>query len=275
MGKTTTLAFISDLHAGSTLAPCPQPIELDNGGMYEPSKVQRYLNAKLDQFWGEVENARRDRLGVVLNGDLVDGQVKQSAEVISPHPHVEFAVIKDILAPLSRLRPNFIYVTRGTEAHTGKAGHKDEAVAHYLAKEQKLTVERCPDTGRYSHQLAAFRVAGHLIWASHHGKTGSVGWSNVINNRALHIWLECTKRGHPAPELVVQAHNHKFDDSGWKHPTRVVQQPAWQLKTAHAHKVAAMELSDLGGVLVQARSHQRLEVEPVVYPPDPSTVKDH
>lgn len=55
----------------------------------------------------------------------------------------------------------------------------------------------------------------------------------------------------------------------------VIQQGAWQLKSAHAHKVAAMELSDLGGVIIQAQAGRRPDVEAIIYPPSPSSPKVH
>lgn len=265
--KETVVSF-SDPHAGSTLGPCPKPIRLDEGGWYTPGPEQLWLNQKLDLFWDRVEAARGDTLGVFLNGDLLDGQVKGSAQVISPHPHVEFAVLKDILARMVSLKPDWVMVTRGTGAHVGLSGAKDEAAGHYLAKECGLPVIQNADTGKYSHYIARKQVHGSLLWATHHGKVGSVAWSNVIANRALHIWVERQKRGLDCAKVLFQAHNHKFDDSYWKHPLRIVQQGAFQLMTDYAHKVVSMEVSDVGGVLAQVEPNGRPEVEHIRFYPD-------
>jgi hypothetical protein len=54
--RPAVLAVESDLHAGSTVAPCsPDGIELDDGGRYMPSDVQVWLWEKRCEFW----NGRR------------------------------------------------------------------------------------------------------------------------------------------------------------------------------------------------------------------------
>lgn len=265
---TWTLAALSDLHAGSTVAGMPKPIILDDGAEVHPSPLNTYLAGKLQSFYDRTENARTDKLAFLLNGDLTDGQVKDSAMVVSPHPHTEFAILKDMLDPIVRMKPDLVVVTRGTAAHVGKSGHKDEAAAHYLAKECGLPVQRDAQTGKYSHYLARFELAGHLIWATHHGSAGRVAWSNVLASKALNLFVELTVRGLRVPELVIQAHNHRFDDSYGKHPIRFLQQGAFQYKTDHAFKVVPTDVTDVGGYLVHAARGRLLEVERVQYFPD-------
>ena len=266
---TTTYGCLSDIHAGSTMAGCLKPVQLDDGGWYEPSPIQEYINTRLRRFAEACAAARREKFVLVLNGDLTDGQIKESGQVASSHPHTEFAILKDILDLFVALKPDAVIVTRGTGAHVGKSGHKDEAAAHYLAKECGLAVLRSPDTGRYSSYQSTTEPEGHLVYVKHHGKAGSVSWSNVASNRAFHIWSQHVLRGLRPPTIVLQGHNHKFDDSWWKHPTRVVQQASFQLKTDHAWKVVPDELNDLGGVIMQFARDTRPEVTAIVYPPDP------
>ena len=54
------LAVVSDLHCGSTLGLCgPEPVELDDGGLYTPSAIQRWLWERWADYWRRVEVARQ------------------------------------------------------------------------------------------------------------------------------------------------------------------------------------------------------------------------
>ncbi len=69
------------------------------------------------------------------------------------------------------------------------------------------------------------------------------------------------------PDLAFRSHLHQFGDSYNAYPTRVVQTPAWQLKTAHAHKVAAESIADVGGVITMVQPDASYIVKPVLYLP--------
>lgn len=270
---THTIICLSDPHAGSTMGACLKPVKLDDGGYYTPSPIQDYINTKYRAFIAECGAARKDKLTLVLNGDLTDGQIKESGQVASSHPHTEFAILKDLLDPLVALRPDAVIVTRGTSAHVGKSGNKDEAAAHYLHKECGLNVLRDPDTGTWSSYQATIAPEGHLMYIKHHGKIGSVAWSNVLANRAFHIWSQHLRWGLTPPTIVLQAHNHRPGDSWWQHPTRVVQQPSFQFKTDHAWKVVPDDLNILGGVIMQFEKDTLPEVSMHLYPPDPPKLR--
>lgn len=89
-----------------------------------------------------------------------------------------------------------------------------------------------------------------------------------MNLLAWQIFIEHSRRQLEPPHLAFRSHFHKFGDSGSSVPTRVIQTPAWQLKTAYAHKVVPESIADIGGVIVVFREGQRPDVRPVLFQPE-------
>src|SRR5690606_19020550 len=118
-GLRTTVAVVGDTHAGSTVAVCPPVIDLDDGGQYAASKAQRWLWQCWGDYWDRVDRERGDRLIVVLNGDLIDGDHHNTSQIASRNPNAQAAALDAILAVPLALKPDKIFVVRGTAAHVG------------------------------------------------------------------------------------------------------------------------------------------------------------
>jgi hypothetical protein len=117
------------MHTNSTVGICPPVINLDDGGTYRSSPVQRWLwECWLDQ----VERVKRidaSRKVLILNGDLGELDTKRrSTQLISANKAVIQAMVTDTLAPLVDVVDDVI-VIRGTMAHTGKGGWLEESIA--------------------------------------------------------------------------------------------------------------------------------------------------
>ena len=49
-----------DIHCGSTVGLCPpEGLELDDGGMYEPNKSQRWLWDNWEKAWAVIKSVKR------------------------------------------------------------------------------------------------------------------------------------------------------------------------------------------------------------------------
>jgi hypothetical protein len=75
-GNAPNLIIFSDTHLGCKLGLChPDGIELDDGGRYIPSKLQRSVWQWWEEFWGEwvPRVTRGEPYDVVLNGDAIEG----------------------------------------------------------------------------------------------------------------------------------------------------------------------------------------------------------
>ena len=264
----TLIAVTSDHHCGGTTALCNDRIALDDGGVYEPSKAQRWIWQCWQQYWERVREVRDDhdaRLVTIFNGDMVEGDHHKTTQILSGNPTAQAAVVDACLAVPLALNPDKIYVVRGTEAHVGQSASAEERIARGLLKD-KRPIEGDPETGTASWWHLRGEVEGLLIDVAHHGRTGqrehTRGGAAVLH--AHDILLSHVKRKERAPDLCLRGHYHRFNDSYDAAPTRVITTGAWQLKTGHVHKVAADSMADIGGLIIVVKDG-RYEVEKVQF----------
>ncbi len=63
---------------------------------------------------------------------------------------------------------------------------------------------------------------------------------------------------------------HQHGDTGSAYPTRLIQMPAWQLKTEYIHRINTTgKLSDIGGIIITI-AEGKLDVTPLIYTPLPT-----
>lgn len=266
MSRPVILAVVSDLHLNSTVALCPpEGVTLDDGGTYEPSRLQRWLWDCWEDYWTQVRarlEAERAELWVVYNGDLFDGlRHHDTTQVISAHPEPQQYVADRVFSVPKALRPAHQFVVRGTESHVGPSGSTEEAWARALG------AERNTDTGRWSWWVLRLEPQGVLVDCRHHGRTGVRPWTrgNPTAALALEIYLEHATRGWPPPRYAIRSHRHTYVDSGDVHPVRVIQTPAWQMATAYGHRVSPERPPDIGGLILTIRSREDHQVQAIRY----------
>jgi hypothetical protein len=259
-------AVTSDHHAGSTVSLCPPSVDLDDGGSYQASRAQAWLWQCWRDFWDEAARVR-DRLNANLlcayNGDLVEGDHHGTSQIISRHPGIEQAVARRVLDVPQALAPDYSFVVRGTESHVGKSGKAEEALAAYLGAEGD------PESGTNSWWHLRVERQGVPMDFAHHGRMGQRPWTkaNATSMLAAQIFYEHAERGEKWPRLAFRSHYHQWQDSHLSHPVRVIQTPAWQLKTAYVHKVAPESLADVGGALAIVRDGEIHSVRPILFTP--------
>jgi len=255
----TLIAVVNDLHCGSTVALCPPEIELDDGGVFSASRPQRWLWQCWLDYWAEVRRARRpdDRLMIIYNGDLVDGDHHGTSQIVSRNPEAQAAVLREAMAIPLALDADKIFVVRGTEAHVGKSGAAEEGLARRW-RSDGLPVVGDPDTGTASWWHLRLDVDGLLIDVTHHGRTGMREHTraNAANLYAHDILLSYAKRRERFPDLCLRAHHHRFNDSGALCPVRVITNGAWQLHTGWSHGKFADTIADIGGLIVTVEDGQ-------------------
>jgi hypothetical protein len=260
--RPAVLAVTSDQHCGSTLGLCPpEGVKLDDGGRYDPSIVQRWLWECWEDFWGKVDARCRELKATrfqLFSGDAVEGDHHGTSQILSRHPGVELAVAQRAFAIPKRQRAKR-FVVRGTEVHVGKSGGKEEALADWLRAEPDPTTETASWWELWS------EINGFLIQALHHGGIGRLPWTatNILTRDGYVAIVDAAKHNERWPDLVIRSHFHQFADSEHSCPTRVIQTPGWQIRTAHGHRVARGRLADIGGVIITLTD--RITVEPVLY----------
>ena len=276
------IAAVSDVHAGGTTAVCtPEPIELDDGGFYHPSKLQKWLYGLWTEGWGEryarlLDLYQPASQTLVLNGDLVDGDHHRTPQIISPLVGLHFRIAHDLLrrGPLVH-GFDAVHVVRGTESHVGRSGELEEGLARALQKQHDVPVVDDPDTGMASSFWRRLNIDGVRVDCRHHGRMGQRAHTRGPYSRwyAQDIELEYRLDNEDPPHLAIRSHLHKYMDSGKPHrwTTRVVSLPAWQMMTAYAHRITAESLSDIGIVVFVVRDGVLLEPEPVLFHPSRPT----
>lgn len=266
------LVVTSDHHCGSTVALCPpHGVTLDDGGHYTPSLAQQWVAQCWGDFWDDIARVRDSlgaRLSVVFNGDAVEGDHHGTSQIISRNPLVEAEIVRDVFATPMSLGPEAVFVVRGTESHVGASGKAEEALARHLGAEGD------PDAGTASWWHLRMELQGVRIDCAHHGRIGQRPWTkqNAVQALAAEIFYEHAARGRTHPQLAFRSHFHQFCDSYLAHPTRAIQTPAWQLKTAYVHKKHAESIADIGGVMAVIRDGRVADVRPILYTPKEASV---
>ena len=280
---TYMLAAVSDLHAGSVTAVCPpRPIELDSGSHYIPNKVQKWLYKQWEHSWGEffprmLDLYKPDKVELLLNGDMQDGDHHGSHEIISNLEGIHYRIAHELLEA-GPMKHEFdgIHVVRGTPAHVGKGGGMEEGLARTLKKQHGYPIIDDPDTVTASSTVRRIKRGGQLIDCRHHGRMGKREHTkdSYIRLYAHDIWETHVRSGDRPPDLAIRAHNHRYIDSGRIHDlaTRVVGLPCWQMPTEWIHRVAIESLPDIGMCVFIIRDGRVLEPEPMLYKPNRPTV---
>lgn len=236
-----------------------------------PSKPQVWLWEQWCDFWGhaaELARTTKADLWAVYNGDLFEGAHHGTTQIISAHPEPQSYVANRVFGVPIEFKPTRTFVVRGTEAHVGPSGATEE----YFAA--KVRAEKNEETGRWSWWHLKIEVHGIRFDFQHHPSTrGSLPWTRpqAAQRLAFRIWTEHALRGLPHPHLAFRSHLHVHADSGDTYPTRAIITPAWQLKTAHAHRVASDSIADVGGVLVTVTPDSTYQVQKVLSLPEQTT----
>ncbi|HEX7038902.1 MAG TPA: hypothetical protein VF202_02190 [Trueperaceae bacterium] len=242
------IVFAGDLHVNGTLSLSPPgPFQLDDGGTYRPSKVQRWINAKWAEFWAHaasVKAAEGVEVVTVLTGELADINKHPSAQYVSVNPADVVGMALEVLQPVVSVSDR-IYVTRGTEAHVGLSGSLDEGIAS--------AIDAVPDEeGRFSRWIFRGVIAGLRVDAAHHPGTSYMRpWTRGAdaNRLAAMVTDVYVRGGQLPPDLVVRGHTHRPSDSFDNHPARAVILPSWKLTDAYGHRLGGAPLP-IGGMQV-------------------------
>lgn len=279
MSKPIVLAVVSDVHAGSTVALCPPEVGLDDGGAYKASRAQQWMWECWCDFWGRVDATRQHldaQLYTLFNGDLVDGNHHGTTQILSGNPNAQAQVLNECIRVPLDLKPDRIWIIRGTDAHVGQSASAEERIADGLRRDKRPIVSEA-NTGSASHWHARVAIHGKRFDFAHHGRVGTRPWTkpNIVLNLAAEIFMEHAgedfdaNRPPTAPHVAIRSHMHQFVDTGNAHRTRVLQTPAWQLATSFINRIAPGKLGEVGGIIIVVREGQAPEVTPVLYKAEP------
>jgi len=270
------LAAVSDTHCGSILGLCPpEGVEFDTGAKYHPSKVQLWQWERWAEFWAlarQRATKERRKLIALFVGDLTDGDHHGTSQIVSRNPEHQSYIAHRVLGHVKETaQPHRIYIVRGTETHVGPEGASENALA------RSVNADRGETSQEWSTWHLRLNVGGCLVDAQHHGRSGSRPWTrgSALQTLSMQMYIECLEAGDPLPSLAIRADRHVYGYSGvGMGGVPVLQLPAWQLKTAFAHRVAPESRAAMGGALVSIADGRVESVDPVTWRPSLPAIRD-
>ena len=255
-GNAPNLIVFSDIHAGCRLGLCPPAgANLDDGGIYLPSRLQSITWEWWQEFWNDWVPlvCRNEPYDVVNNGDALEGVHHNSTTQISHNLNDQFRIAMEILEPIVAKARKYYHI-RGTEAHAGSSGVEEERLAKALGAVPN-------NEGQYARYEIWKRVGdanGPLVHAMHHiGHTGSVAYESSALQAALTAeFVEAGKNRVEPPDYVVRAHRHRYlkvQNPSRRSEAATIVTPGWQLKTPFAYGIAGGQVSQpqFGGILIR------------------------
>jgi hypothetical protein len=237
---------VSDLHINSTVALSKPTVNLDDGGTYRASRIQREL---WDSWLDYVEKAKNLTKGyqriVVFNGDVGELDTKRrSYQLTTINKATIIRAAIDTTEPLLEIADE-ILVIRGTPAHSGKGSWLEETIANDL--DHVITPL---DGSASSHYHARIVIAGVRFDFAHHGRMGNVRqtYKNAANRLTGDTIDKYRDNEWAIPNVIVRSHVHRRADSGRNYPALGLFTPSWQMITEFGYRIGAEnDLSDIGG----------------------------
>jgi hypothetical protein len=161
----------------------------------------------------------------------------------------------DVLEPVRAVSKNFIF-TRGTDAHVGDSGWYEEAIARSVAMLGCNVLKS--QEGNYSHWILRADIGGVGFDIAHHGPMGRLPWTaaNLLLRTAIEIELSYFRAGMEPPAFAIRNHNHRFGDSSFNAPVRVLANGAWQGLSSFVNKVAPGATPQVGGIIFSIKQGQ-------------------
>jgi hypothetical protein len=262
-----SLLILSDGHSNSTVGLAKPSIELDDGDKMEAGIVRRFIWQTyigiLDKATAKAKQYGSELYGL-LNGDAIELAAKHaSSQVITINREEAGRIAQETYEPFFE-RCTGVFVTRGTEAHTGLSATAEET----LAANFDNTI-RNPDTNRASWWWLPLELDGVRMDICHHPKGGGSGRPMNrlagIMRIASDTLFEYADAGKVSPHLVIRSHLHGYRDSKDAFRTRAIITPAMSLLTAHTHRIGINANEPIGGILVTCHEG-KYHVEPLLTP---------
>lgn len=262
--RKLTIGFLSDLQTNSTVALCPPRVQLDDGGTYHYSRLQKQLWGDYLDFRDRLLSAKGDgELYLIFNGDLHDGDHHQTSQIITRNKATMQNIAAEVIEPMAYIADK-MFLVRGTEAHAGESASMEEDIA------KDFDFEANGEKRSWWQLISYFMNKKFDI--AHHTTMGStpVGKGNAANKIAVEAIFEYANRGEMPPDYISRAHVHRYADTYKTYISRAFILPCWQYRTAYVHKLSTGKLADIGGVILEMETGKEDILTPVIYKPKKS-----
>jgi hypothetical protein len=255
--------IVGDTHTNSTIGLCPPYVELDDGGSYKSSDLQREIWRAWSEFnsdLAELKQVHNAKVCTIFNGDISDGDHHNTSQIITRKESAMLRMAYKAHEPLIS-QSDRVYVVRGTRGHSGASGGLEETFAEDIEAVQNAK------TKAYSWWHLSLNVDGVILDIAHHNTMGRLPWTikNASNKLASKVLFEYANRKVRIPDLVVRSHQHRHADSHDSFRIRAICLPAWQGKTEWISQIDPSSIPDIGGIFVLCEGGE-YEVITKLYP---------
>jgi hypothetical protein len=244
---TTTVAIVADSHINSSVALRAPIVYEDDSDEKRASKAQHWLWNSWVDFWDKVGKMPGRKMAV-FNGDLGELDTKRrSTQIVSQNKATILRMAQDVLEPVLDVCGMFLFI-RGTQAHTGKAGWFEEAIAQDIVGTIRCDPKKAPAS--WYHWQGS--VEGVRFDIAHHATMGGLPWTGpnaATRLAALALHHYCVLLRIPPPHAVIRSHNHRYADSGGNFETFAVMTPCWTLQSEYVYRMGKeLSVPDIGGL---------------------------
>ena len=255
--QIANVIVVSDTHIGCRLGLCPpEGCELDDGGHYTPSKLQKQVWKWWREFWDVwvPEVCHNEPYVVVFNGDAIDGTHHGATSQISHNLEDQVELAYKILQPVAEKAARYYHI-RGTEVHIGKSGSDEERLAKRLGAIPNAEKQ-------FARWDLWLDIGGRLIHFLHHiGTTSSAAYeATAVGKEMVEEMTEAARWREQPPDIIVRSHRHRNYEV--RMPTAngygiAMVTPSWQLKTPYTWRLAGARLSppQIGGAAIRLGDH--------------------
>jgi len=262
MSKRTLIAISADKHSGSSLGLINGTFELQDGGSYTPSPLQKIIWKQYEECLDFIKLERKNsRLIWIENGDPCEGIHHQSTQLVSARVDEHEQIASDILdysfQKVGMTKGDLAYMTAGTDEHGGNGSQSENRLAEDFNYFIPQYSKESKKPNRYTWDRLLLKINGVLLDIAHHG--GSVGkraWTseNGMRNLIKSFYLQSLEDKTELPRYWVRSHLHQYVYSGiysGKHGSiEGFVTPSFQFKTGYAYKFAGHQLSDIGMLII-------------------------
>jgi hypothetical protein len=263
--SSINMAVLADMHTNSQ-AGVNNPDWLDSEGnglkLSDPEEWLWECNQDLLQRFKA--NAQPGDINCCVHvGDASDSAWKHSTTRLHTYDDDEAKELG-----VATLRPwreavDHMWMVQGTEAHGGRGGAVERAIAGML------DVERHPRTRNPLWQRLRLSFDDFRLDFAHHTSVSGNPWG-LLNSASGHIIKIQTWYNHHHllwPHLAFRAHVHLHVDTYNNFPIRLIVLPGFQLETLHSARQPD-RVADIGGVLFRLEAGRLAQLETVLYQPE-------
>jgi hypothetical protein len=238
-------------------------VNLDDGDQVSAGTARRWLYWTFTDILKQVKEKARGDIYGLINGDVIESDAKnRSWQTITRNQSDIHAMACDTWEPFFEMCKG-VWVTRGTEAHTGKSAHFEEDFAKNFTNTM-----RDEETGRASWWYLPLILDGVKMDVAHHPRAGSgrpMNSQSGIDRVASDTLFTYANDGEIPPQLVIRSHLHGYRDSRDAFRTRAIITPAMSLLTSYVYRIGINVSQPVGAIMIYCHEG-KYHVEPLLYP---------